>query len=88
MEDNTSNQFKKLNKQPLKIHYTKKGDAYFNWKKQRKHLNNFLRTHNNPWIGNLHLPEHIHGLEANENYNPLYIEILHDNDAVNVYYKQ
>lgn len=89
MEDNTNNQFTKQNKRPLKIYYTMKGDAYFNWKKHRKHLKNFLRTHNNPWIGDLHLPEHIHGFETDQYYNPLYIEIIYGaDDAVNVYYKQ
>ena len=55
------------------------------WFNDKKYfLDDFLRTHNNPWIGG-EFPEYIHGVEANEYYKPLYIEIIDGGDAVNIY---
>lgn len=75
--------FRKLNVEPIDIVYDLDGRAYFEWDKRNYHLDNFIRTHHNPWIGG-NFPEYIHGYEADNYYNPLFIELISD-EAVNVY---
>ena len=48
------------------------------------YLSDFIRTHNNPWTAGTHFPDYIHAYEANDYYNPLFIELIGD-EAVNVY---
>lgn len=50
----------------------------------RYYLDDFLRTHNNPWIFGDY-PEYIHGVEANSYYHPLFIEVSDSGEAVRVY---
>lgn len=51
---------------------------------RRYYLGDFVRTHDNPWIGG-EFPENIHGFESDEYWNPLFVEILDGGEAVNVY---
>ena len=51
---------------------------------RRYYLSDFVRVHNNPWIGASEFPEFIHGMEADEYFHPLFIEIV-DDEYVNVY---
>lgn len=46
-------------------------------------LSNFLKCHGNPW-GNMNVPEYIHGYDANNSRDPIFIELISD-DAVIVY---
>lgn len=71
--------YHKLNSRPLKIYYTTQRNPYFKWKNKRKHLNNFVKAHNNPWTGNLNLPDFIHGY-----WTTFYIEII-NNETINLY---
>jgi len=48
------------------------------------YLSDFVRTHNNPW-GGLDVPDYIHGYDATNIYNPLFIEIDNGGEAVRVY---
>ena len=50
---------------------------------RRYYLKDFVRVHNNPWIGG-DWPENIHAMESEEYYHPIYIEII-GGEAVNVY---
>lgn len=84
-------EYKKMNDEPIEIEYVedeheKVNDfkASFWWNNRRYFLENFLRIHNNPWVGG-EWPEYIHGYEANEYYHPLFVELVGDNQAVNVY---
>ena len=56
----------------------------FWWNNHRNFLDNFIRCHNNPWIGPVEYPEHIHAYEADTYHDPLFIELIGDT-AVNVY---
>lgn len=59
----------------------------FWWNNRRYYLDDFIRCHDNPWTGG-DFPEHIHGYEAENYFNPLYIETIGDH-AVNIYeYKE
>lgn len=56
------------------------------WFENKRHfLDNFLRTHNNPWGGISDCPDYIHGYEADNYWNPIFIEIANSGDAVRVY---
>ena len=88
-------EFKKINEEPIEIEYVEDehneerdfepsfwlAAAGYN---RRYYLDSFIRVHNNPWIGASEYPEHIHAVEADEYYRPLYIELVGD-EAVNVY---
>lgn len=85
-----SNKWEKLNKEPIRIETVPDEhdesldfEPSFWWNNRRYHLKNFIRTHNNPWVGG-QWPEFIHAYEAEEYHNPLYIELIGD-DAVNIY---
>ena len=87
-------EFKKINEEPIEIEYVEdEHDAERDLQpsfwlaaagyNRRYYLDNFIRLHNNPWIGESEYPEHIHAVE-DEYYRPLFIEII-GGDAVNVY---
>lgn len=48
------------------------------------YLSDFVRTHNNSW-GGLDVPDYIHGYDATNIFNPLFIEIDEGGEAVRVY---
>ena len=82
--------WEKLNTEPIPVETVEDEheealdfEPSFWWNNKRYYLKNFIRTHNNPWIGG-EWPEFIHGYEAGEYYNPLFIELIGD-EAVNVY---
>ena len=56
----------------------------FWWNNRRYYLQDFIRCHNNPWVVCYGFPEYIHGYEADNYVNPLYIELI-GSDFVNVY---
>ena len=58
----------------------------FWWNNRRYYLDDFIRCHNNPWVGG-EFPEHIHGYEADNYWNPLFIELIGD-EFVNIYEEQ
>ena len=90
----TNYEYIKINDEPIEIEYiedehdeTRDFEPSFWVNNRRYYLNDFLRTHNNPWIGG-DFPEYIHGVETENYYNPIYIELI-GSDAVNVYeYKE
>ena len=58
------------------------------WFRNRRYFidEDFVRIHNNPWIGGGdRFPEYIHAYEVGNYYSPLYIEIVDGGSAVNVY---
>lgn len=80
----------KLNIEPIEIEFvedehdaTKDYISSFWWNNKRYYLQDFTRTHNNPWVYN-NFPEYIHGYESDNYFHPLFIEIVGD-EAVNVY---
>lgn len=57
----------------------------FWWNNRRYYLDNFIRCHNNPWIGSAsEFPEHIHAFESDNYHDPLFLELIEDK-AVNIY---
>lgn len=90
----TNYEYIKINDEPIEIEYiedehdeTRDFEPSFWVNNRRYYLNDFLRTHNNPWIGG-DFPEYIHGVKADAYYHPIYIELI-GSDAVNVYeYKE
>lgn len=90
----TNYEYIKINDEPIEIEYIEDEhdeerdyEASFWVNNRRYYLSDFLRTHNNPWVGG-DFPEYIHGVETEEYYNPIYIELIGD-EAVNVYeYKE
>lgn len=75
----------KTNNRWIKVNYTLNGKPYFKHKGKRYYLDDFIRCHDNPWIGTSHYPSYIHGYYAHEYYHPMYIEISKGGDAVKVY---
>ena len=55
----------------------------FWWNNKRYFLDDFTRCHNNPWIFD-NFSEHIHAMESNNYYDPLFIELIND-DYINIY---
>ena len=55
----------------------------FWWNNYFYFLDDFVRCHNNPWLGEATYPDYIHGVEATNPHNPLYIET--DGDFIDVY---
>ena len=90
------NRYEKVNAEPLEIVTTGYTYAGFNepergtceafWFDGRYYnLDEFARTHNNPWMGGDY-PDYIHGVEIENYYNPIYIEVIEAYDpCVNVY---
>lgn len=82
-------QFKKLNKKPLKLYYAMEKGAYFNYKNKRYYINDFIRIHQNTWFNDSNYPGFIHGMQQNEYYKPLFIELLDGYDTfINVYQEE
>ena len=87
-------EFKKLNSEPIMIErvtdeHEEKNDfkPSFWWRNRRHYLEDFTRVHNNPWIGTTMCdmyPDYIHGMESENYFNPLFIELLGDGE-LNVY---
>lgn len=90
----TNYEYIKINDEPIEIEYiedehdeTRDYEPSFWVNNRRYYLNDFTRTHNNPWMGG-DFPDFIHGVETEEYYHPIYIELIGD-EAVNVYeYKE
>lgn len=61
-------------------------DIGFNWQGRTYWMCDFIRTHNNPWIGD-NFPEYIHGMH--ESVFDFYVELINGDEAVNIYeYKE
>ncbi len=56
----------------------------FWFENRRWYLKDFIRCHNNPWVGADSFPEYIHGYDAENYFNPIFIELVGD-EAVNSY---
>lgn len=69
-----------------KIYNVPKGD-YFILNGKRHYLSDFVKCHNNPWVGDVY-PEYIHAYYAHEYYNPIFIELSVTGDAVKIYLKE
>ena len=83
--------FIKKNKKPVPIECvedeheeTRDFQPSFWWNNRRYYISDFIRCHNNPWIGCVEYPEHIHAYESDEYYHPLFIEVIEDN-CLNIY---
>ena len=84
--------FVKLNDEPIEIervpdeHDERRDfEPSFWWNNRRYFMDDFIRIHNNPWLGGAaEYPEHIHAVESENYYHPLYIELIGDSE-VNVY---
>lgn len=86
--------FVKLNDEPVEIEFVEDEHEAENdfkpsfwWRNRRYFLENFTRTHGNPWMGTWiddPYPEHIHTMEADNYYRPLFIELVGD-EFVNIY---
>lgn len=81
----------KQNEEPIEIEFVedehdseKDFQASFWFDNKRYYLDDFIRTHDNPWCAGCDFPEYIHGYESDNYWNPLYIELIGD-EAVNVY---
>jgi len=84
-------EYVKMNEEPIEIEYVEDEHEAARdftpsfWHNNRRYyLNDFIRTHNNPWTAGAEFPEHIHGYEAENYFHPLFIELVND-EAVNVY---
>ena len=87
--------FVKINDEPIEIERvedeheeSRDFDPSFWFYNKRYYLSDFIRVHDNPWMtfgGALdEWPEYIHGVQSDEYYHPLFIELIGD-EAVNVY---
>ena len=83
--------FIKQNALPIPIEYVedehdpeKDFSPSFWWNNHRYYCENFIRCHNNPWIGPCDFPEYIHAYEADNYCHPLFLELI-DNESINVY---
>lgn len=81
---NESSEYTKLNQDPIAIDYNVDGQPIFNFNDTEYNLDDFVRTHDNPWAYD-DFPEHIHGYYANDYYNPVYVGLSDDGDTVDVY---
>ena len=87
-------EYVRVNEEPIEIEYVldeheEENDfkPSFWWNNRRYFLENFIRTHNNPWVSG-EWPDYIHGYEAESYWNPVFIELIGD-EAVNIYeYKE
>ena len=87
-------QYVKLNEEPIEIENIEVEETEnenlvfeegFEWDGRNYFLSDFIRTHNNPYIGGIKdCPDYIHGYWANDYWSPLFIEIV-NGEAVNVY---
>ena len=86
--------FELQNVEPLKIEQvpdehdeTRDYHESFWWNNHRYYIEDFIRCHNNPWFCS-DAPEYIHGVESENYYNPIYIELIDDysfDGGVNIY---
>ena len=76
--------FKPITNRWIKIKHTASGHPYFNYHGRRVRMDHVIRTHNNPWISDVY-PEYIHGYEAENYFDPFYIQIREDGGAVKIY---
>ena len=92
----TTYAWEKLNNKPLPIEYlpdehddAKDFEPSFWWNNRRYYVCEFIRCHNNPWMGCSEFPKFIHGMEADEYIRPLFIQLVgeneHDDDYVMTY---
>jgi hypothetical protein len=57
----------------------------FWWNNRRYYIEDFMRVHNNIWFPQgEEYPDYIHGIETDNYYNPIFIELI-DDEYVNVY---
>lgn len=84
-------EFIKLNDEPILIEYVEdEHDSELDYKSSfwfrnhRYYLKDFVRCHNNPWISDTGIPENITGMEDDNYYNPLFIEVI-SAEEINVY---
>ena len=85
-------EFVKINEEPIPIEYvedeheeSRDFEPSFWWWNRRYYLDDFIRMHNNPWIGNgSEFPDYIHGMESDQYFHPVFIELV-DGEYVNVY---
>ena len=84
-------EFVKQNSEPVPIEYVEDEheeshdfQPSFWWNNRRYFLDNFIRCHNNPWLGCATYPEYIHGIESDNYHNPLCLELLND-EELNIY---
>ena len=92
MDNETVYGFVKLTEEPIEIEYVPDEHEEENdfkpsfWFRNRRYfIENFIRVHDNPWMGGaVEYPEYIHAVEADSYYRPLFIELVGDS-AVNVY---
>lgn len=69
--------------------YTAKEDwmqPCFYYNEEYHWLSDFMKCHGNPW-GDVDVPENIHGYDAKNYWNPIYIEVNDSGDFVKVYKK-
>lgn len=83
--------FKKQNLNPVQIESipdehdeSRAFEPSFWWNNRRYYIGDFARCHNNPWIGCADFPEYIHGIETDNYYHPLFIEVI-GGEYVNIY---
>ena len=87
-------EYVKQNEEPIEIEYvedeheeSRDFEPSFWWWNKRYFLSDFLRCHNNPWLGG-EFPEYIHGMQndgSSDSYRcPMFIELIGDS-AVNIY---
>lgn len=82
--------FVKQNDEPVAIEYFEDTEDEslairpgFVWNDCRYYLDQFMRCHNNPWILDT-FPEHIHAMQCDQYYEPLFLEII-GGEYVNIY---
>lgn len=59
----------------------------FWWNNKRYYIEDFTRCHNNSWFCG-EVPDYIHGVESENYYDPIYIELIDGysfDGAVNIY---
>lgn len=87
----TKYEFIKQNSEPVPIEYVEDEHEEFRdfqpsfwWNNRRYFLDDFTRCHNNPWLGYTEYPEHIHAFESDNYHDPLFLELLND-EELNIY---
>ena len=85
--------FFKMNEKPIEIEYEYPYDdeeldpiVFFRFDGEKYYLYDFIRCHNNPWVGENNFPDYIHGYNwyTMGIFAPMYIEIT-DDEYINVY---
>ena len=93
----TEYKFVRQNEEPIEIECVEDEHEEANdfkpsfwWENKRHYLEDYIRVHNNPWIGMTNdYPDYIHGRQEDgspQSYeNPLYVEISESGDCLNIY---